>query len=87
MYYKTIAATGAIIGQMGYAKSLLLTAGVDDAAATIYDNASAATGNVVAKLAAKAGTSVFVDTESVHFYNGLYASITGTAPSLTTILV
>ena len=78
--HKEITADGVVKAAPGSFVSVLLTAG-DAAAASIilYDNASAASGTVVATVKAAQGTSAQWSPECSYVVaNGIYADITGT---------
>lgn len=63
-----------------------LTAGSAAATATLYDNASAGSGTILATLAAAIGTGDAVQLPADKFIacaNGIYATISGTGASLT----
>lgn len=72
--YKKVTADGVICGQSGY-----LTGIVFEASATgiLYDNSSAASGNVV-----YSGGSSISFAVPVAFFNGLYLDITGTGATV-----
>lgn len=75
-----IAADGAIRAQPCTLTCVQLIGGSDAATVVIYDNPSAASGTVLAKLKVAAETSVSVSFESPVLANyGLYADVTGTA--------
>jgi hypothetical protein len=75
-----------ILGTVPRAGSLLgvhLAAGSATATATIYDNASTASGTILAVLSATAGLSDDLDVGRIPFSNGLWVVLTGTGASLT----
>lgn len=63
----------------------LLADGTNAGTLTVYDNASAASGNVVSAVKTKAGDQQIpepcVPDEGVYCANGLYASVSGTGAS------
>lgn len=65
--------------------SVVLTAGSDAATVTLYDNASAGSGTIICKLAAAAANTTTTWSPGVRIpvANGIYATITGTSPSVT----
>jgi hypothetical protein len=71
------------VPRAGLLLGLHLAAGSATAIATIYDNASAASGTILAVLSATAGLSDDLDICRVPFSNGLWAVLTGTGASLT----
>ena len=80
--YKNLAASGLIKTGPGILHSVTLTAGSDAATAIIGDEVATA-GDALVKLAAgTTGTSVCAILD-VAFGVGIYATITGTTPSLT----
>jgi hypothetical protein len=70
-------ATGAVKAAPGRLASILVTTALSAAAVTIYDNASAASGTVLAVIPASSavGTRIVVDLPA---FNGIYASFGGT---------
>jgi hypothetical protein len=73
------AGPGALVG-------CILTAGADNATLTIYDNKSEGSGTIIVKVAALANTSEpFLPGVKLPVSNGLYATLTGTAPSATVL--
>ena len=78
----TRSSSGIVKAAPGMLEGAVLTAGSDAATVIVYDNASAASGTVLCKLAALANTSasaVFPD--PVVASKGLYVAVTGTNPS------
>ena len=81
--YSTIAATAAVFSKPGVIYGAALTGGSDAATVILYDN-TAGSGSVILKLAAAAGVSVSVSIPNgVAVGLGCYATIAGTAPSVT----
>lgn len=82
--FTTVSATGVIKASAGSLTSITISGAGDAATVTLHDNASAGSGVVVhvAKAGAGATTSINL-THPLAFSNGLYATITGTAPSIT----
>lgn len=81
---KTVTATGAIKAGRGFCKSAVLAAGAD-AASVVLDNSAAGSGTVFLKLIAAAGASAVWtanDREGVYVDGGIYATVTGTTPSI-----
>jgi hypothetical protein len=72
-----VSATGAVKAAPGRLASILVTTALSAAAITIYDNASAASGTVLAVIPASSlvGFRVVVDLPA---FNGIYASFAGT---------
>jgi len=84
--YKTLTSSGAVLAEEGYLIAVVLTGGSDAATVTLYDNASAASGNVICKLGAAAGASAsFAPGAAVKVANGIYAALSGTGPSVSVI--
>ena len=78
-----IAASAIVKTGPGFITGIILTAGADTATVTIYDN-TAGSGTVLAKFSAVANTTAAVSlAHPLSFGNGLYATITGTTPSVT----
>jgi hypothetical protein len=73
----SLTATGAVKAAPGRLASVLVTTALSAAAVTIYDNASAASGTVLAVIPASSavGFRVVVDLPA---FNGIYASFAGT---------
>jgi hypothetical protein len=64
----------------------VLTGGGDAATLIAYDNATAASGTILFKLAVAAGASTqFTPCAAMFTKNGIYAALTGTAPSATVL--
>jgi hypothetical protein len=81
----TTAASAAIRSGPGALVAVLLTAGSDAASATIYDN-TAGSGTVLAVLQAAANSTVsWTPPGGQAAAHGLYAALTGTAPSVTVV--
>ncbi len=80
--HKAIAADGVVSANSGQLVGVLLTAAGDAATVVLYDNASAASGVVLATLKAAANTSA-VWQPSIPYVasNGIYADVTGTTPA------
>jgi len=79
--YSNKTASGAVKSAPGIFCGAVLTGGSDAATLIVYDN-TAGSGTVVLKLAAAAGVSVsIVLPEGVACNKGMYAALTGTAPS------
>lgn len=78
-----VTATGTARTGSGKLLGGVLTAGVDAATATIYDN-TAASGKVlrIVKAAANASASLEVPACGIHFVTGLHVVLAGTAPKL-----
>ncbi len=72
-----ITSDGVIKDSPGSLHGLLLTAGAANATIVLYDNPSAASGNIVATLKAVQNDSNYYPAPGVVFANGLYADITG----------
>ena len=71
----------------GIVTGIILTAGADTATVTIYDN-TAGSGTVLAKLSAVTNTTAAVSlAHPLSFGKGIYATITGTTPSITIMYV
>lgn len=78
-----LTASGQIVTGVGRAVCFVLTAGSDTATVTLYDN-TAGSGTIVGKLSAVANTSVTLNIPGgFAFSTGIYATITGTSPSVT----
>lgn len=86
MYASTnLAASAAVRTGPGTLVAVLLTGGSDAATVIIYDN-TAGSGTVLAKLAAAANTTVqWTPPGGQICATGLYATISGTAPSITVV--
>lgn len=80
--YSTKAASAAIKAGPGWLYSVVVTAAADAASVTIYDN-TAGSGAVVAVIKAAIQTSVvWSPPEPIACNTGIYATITGTSPSV-----
>ena len=78
-------ASAAVLSTSGVFYGAVLTAGGDAATLILYDN-TAGSGTIICKLAAGAGTTAsFVPNVRVPVTKGIYAALTGTAPSATVI--
>lgn len=78
-----ITATGTVYNGKGYLKSLILAGGSDAATAAIKDGSG---GGAIATLKAAAGTTATWsagDPVGVFFGTTIYATLTGTSPTLT----
>lgn len=82
--FLTVAADGVICADPCVIYHAHLTAGADAANAILYNNASAASGTVIVELGAVATAGDYVEM-GVYCSNGIYADVTGTAPSLTVV--
>lgn len=81
-----ITADGVIKASNGQLVAILLQGGSANSTLILYDNASAASGTVVASIAALTNDSVaFCPTASLPFVNGLYADISGTGAAATIV--
>lgn len=81
---KSVSATSKIADGPLFLKSLTLTGG-SDAATVLAQDTKAGGGTDVIKLGAAAGATVewvSGDADGVLFSNGLYVTVTGTAPSI-----
>jgi hypothetical protein len=76
-FTESLTATGAVKASPGRLASVLVTTALSAAAVTIYDNASAASGTVLAVIPASSaiGTRIVVDLPA---FTGIYASFGGT---------
>lgn len=86
MYASTTVTESTLIktGATGLA-AVVITGGVDAASVTVYDN-TAGSGTVLCKLAVADGMSVcFCPCGPLAAARGLYATVTGTAPSVTVV--
>ena len=75
-----IAATGQMLpaARAGVLHTVVLVGGSANATLTIYDNATTASGTVVAQLAALANDSRSINLDRVAFSNGLWGVLAGT---------
>ena len=74
-------ATGVTLAGPAYVSGFVLTGGSDAASAVIYDHATAASGTIVATIkVAAASTNSILFNSPMYVRNGLYMTITGTAP-------
>jgi len=81
--FTNVAATAAIKSGPTALHSVILTGGSDAATVILYNN-TAGSGTVICKLAAAAGTTVsWSPPKPLNCQVGIYATITGTAPSVT----
>lgn len=74
-------ADAAILNQSGHLHSLMVIAdGTNAATVVLYDNASAASGTVLAKIIVDATSTFesFTALEGIECANGIYADVTGT---------
>lgn len=84
----TLAASGIVKATGGAVVAVQLTAAADAASVILYDNPSAGSGVVLATLKAAIGASVvFCPTLPYAASKGIYATITGTAPSVTVLFL
>jgi len=84
----TKASSGAVKASPGMLAGVILAAGSDTATVIIYDNASAGSGTVLAKLTAVTNTSASVIFPApVVASKGIYAALTGTAVSVSVLYV
>lgn len=82
--FTTVSATGVIKAASGSLSSVTISGAGDAATVTLHDNASAGSGVVVLVVKAAAGATTHVNlSHPLVFSNGLYATVTGTAPSVT----
>ena len=72
-----LTATGAVKASAGRLCKVIVTTALSAAAITIYDNATAATGNVLAVIPASTAAGTIYDFQIVAA-NGIYASFGGT---------
>ena len=80
---KATQASAAIRSGPGALAGVLLTAGSDAASVTIYDNASAASGDKLAVVKAAANSSAAWSPPDAQICSsGLYAEVTGTTPDI-----
>lgn len=78
-------ASGQVKASAGIFVGCNLTGGSDAATLIVYDN-TAGSGTILCKLAAAAGVSVtFFPCAPVRANTGMYATLTGTAPSATVV--
>lgn len=81
----TRSSSGTVLSGPGTLRAVLVTAGVDAASVTIYDN-TAGSGTVLAVVKAAANTSAqWTPPGGQAASKGLYATITGTSPSVTVV--
>ncbi len=74
------AASAAILAAPGRLRGITLIGGSDASTAIVYDNASAASGTVLEKIAVAAGATVRIDYQDGVVANaGIYLALTGTA--------
>jgi len=86
--HTTLAASGVAKARGGALVAVLLTAAGDAASVILYDNPSAGSGVVLATLKAGIGlTVVFCPAVPYAAASGIYATITGTAPSVTVVFL
>jgi hypothetical protein len=74
-------ADAAILAQSGAVRGLTVTAdGTNAATVVLYDNDSAASGTVLAKITVDAGATqeCLIPEGGIHAANGIYADVTGT---------
>jgi len=82
----TAAASAVISASKGAFYGATLTGGSDAATLIVYDNATEASGTVILKLGAAAGaTASWAPGVRRAVSNGVYAALTGTAPSATVL--
>ena len=82
-----IAASAIVKTGPGLVTGIILTAGADTATVTLYDN-TAGSGTVLAKFSAVTNTTSAVSlAHPLSFGKGIYATITGTSPSITVMYV
>jgi len=81
---KCITASAAIKSGVGSLIAAVITAGVDAATVTLYDNTEGS-GTVLCKLAVAANTTAppVIFPDGIPFMTGCYAVITGTTPTVT----
>ena len=84
---KTLAASAVVTAVPGALVGLLITAAADAATVTLYDNATTNSGVVLAVLKAPIQNSVgwYPPPGGQTYANGIYATITGTSPSITVL--
>ena len=84
----TLAASGIVKATGGAVVAILLTAGSDDASVILYDNPSAGSGIVLAKVKAPLNQSAgFCPAFPYAASKGIYATITGTDPSVMVVFL
>lgn len=84
----TLGASGVIKATGGSLVAILLTAGADAASVTLYDNPSAGSGVVLGVVKAPISQSAgFCPALPYAASKGIYATITGTTPSVTVIFL
>ena len=85
--FTRLTASGVVLANSGALAGIVLTAGSDVATVTL-DDSTDGTGTVIIKLSAAANTSVvFTPDVMLDVANGIYATITGTAPNVTVLYV
>lgn len=83
-----ITSDGVVKAAPGILVSVLLTAGADAATIILYDNASTASGTVLATVKAAANlTAQWTPTSGYAAANGIYADVTGTSPTAYVVYV
>jgi hypothetical protein len=82
----TVTETAALLARPGALLAVLLTGAANAASVTLYDNATTNSGNVLAVVKAAINTSVsWIPPGGQVCASGIYAVVTGTAPSLTVV--
>lgn len=80
---KHMTAAGVASANKGMLVSFTLAAAGDAATAILYDNASAASGTILGRLAAPAAESASMECHRVPVSNGIYVATTGTNMTVT----
>lgn len=81
-----VSATGVVLARPGAVGAVLLKGGSDTATLTLHDNASAASGTVLAVIAASANTSeAWTPPAPYACSKGIYATLAGTAANATVV--
>lgn len=86
--HSDVSADGVVNNRTGQLVAVLLTAGSDAAQIILYDNASAASGTVLANLKALTGESAtFCPAVPINCRAGIYADISGTLANATVVYI
>lgn len=84
----TLAASGVVKGRGGALVAVQLTAAADAASVILYDNPTTGSGVVLATVKAGIGLTVaFCPAVPYAAASGIYATVTGTAPSVTVVFL